>query len=95
MFYNVWTHDHYVGNVFVFAPSGFVIVCAFNTPGAMHESTIAEWGSIYSKLEHVYNKTGGTFVVDSAFSRGYYPFLIKSAQELPLTNSLTALITAS
>ena len=27
MFYNGWTHDHYVSNVFVFAPSGVVIAC--------------------------------------------------------------------
>lgn len=23
MFYNWWTHDHYIGNVFVFSPNGF------------------------------------------------------------------------
>ena len=37
MFYNRWTHDHYVSNVFVFAPSGVVIACAINAPGAMHD----------------------------------------------------------
>lgn len=46
MFYNGWTHDHYVGNVFVFAPNGVIICCA---PGAMHDSTIAEWGKVYAK----------------------------------------------
>lgn len=51
MFYNGWTHDHYVGNVFVFAPNGCIIACATNAPGAMHDSTIAEWGNIHSKLE--------------------------------------------
>jgi len=85
IFYNGWTHDHYVGNVFVFAPSGVVIACSFNAPGSMHDSAIAEWGSIYQKLEDVYERTGGTCVVDSAFSRGQYPFLIKSSQNLPDT----------
>lgn len=47
MFYNGWTHDHYVGNLFVFAPSGIVIACAYNAPGSMHDSTIADWGRIY------------------------------------------------
>lgn len=44
MFFNGWTHDHYVGNVFVFAPSGVIVMCALNAPGAMHDSQIAEWG---------------------------------------------------
>ena len=42
MFYNGWTHDHDVSNVFVFAPGGVVIKCAVNAPGAMHDSTMAE-----------------------------------------------------
>ena len=37
MFYNGWTHDHYVGNIFVFAPSGVVIYCVINAPGNMHD----------------------------------------------------------
>lgn len=44
-------HDHYVGNVFVFAPNGVVIACAINVPGAMHDSIIAEWCGIYGNLE--------------------------------------------
>jgi len=70
-------------NVFVFVPSGVVVACAFNAPGSMHDSTIAEWGSIYEKLKNAFERTGGTCVVDSAFSRGRYPFLIKSAQDVP------------
>ena len=42
MFYNGWTHDHYVGNVFVFAPSGVIIACVLNAPGSMHDSVIAD-----------------------------------------------------
>lgn len=42
MFYNGWNHDHYVSNVFVFAPNGGVIACSLNAPGAMQDSTVAE-----------------------------------------------------
>lgn len=45
MFYNGWTHDHYVGNVLVFSTSGVIIDCAFNAPWAMHDSKITEWGA--------------------------------------------------
>lgn len=81
MFYNGWTHDHYVSNVFVFAPAGTIIACAINAPGSMHDSQIAEWGGVYEKLEQCFNVHGGRVVVDSAFSQGQYPFLIKSAQD--------------
>ncbi len=40
-----------VGNVFVFDPNGVIIACALNAPGAMHDSSIAEWGSVYRKLQ--------------------------------------------
>lgn len=43
MFHNGCTHDHYVGNVFVSAPSSVIFACALNTPGNMHDSHIAEW----------------------------------------------------
>lgn len=80
-FYNGWTHGHYVSNVFVFTPNGVITACAINAPGSMHDSLIAEWGGVYSKLERVYEQTGARCVVDSAFSKGDYPFLIKSAQD--------------
>ncbi len=31
-FYNGWTHDHYVTNVFVFAPDGTIPISFFNVP---------------------------------------------------------------
>lgn len=87
-FYNGWTHGHYVNNVFVFAPNGTVIACAINAPGSMHDSQVAEWGGIYEKLALLYERDGARFVVDSAFSRGNYPFLIKSSQDAcPSVNS--------
>ena len=90
MFYNGWTHDHYVGNVFVFAPSGVIIACALNAPGSMHDSVIADWGVIYPKLETVYSQCGGRCVVDSAFSKRLFPFLIKSSQDAYISSSADA-----
>lgn len=58
MFYNGWTHDRYVGNVFSFAPNGGLIVCAVNEPGAMQDSIIAEWGGIYEKVEDAHAQFG-------------------------------------
>ena len=81
MFYNGWTHDHYVSNVFVFAPTGVVIACALNAPGAMHDSIVAEWGHVYQKLKKSFDSHGGLCVVDSAFCKHHYPFLLKSSQD--------------
>ena len=82
-FYNGWTHDHYVTNIFAFAPNGQIIACSINNPGNVHDSQVAEQGGVYEKLEDQHRITGGKGVVDSAFSRGRYPFLIKSCQTLP------------
>jgi hypothetical protein len=46
---------------------------------------------MYDKLEEQHELTGGKGVVDSAFSRGRYPFLIKSCQTLP-TNSTERIV---
>ena len=81
-FYNGWTHGHYISCIFVFAPDGRIRVCIINCPGSMHDSTMAQYG-VYHKLEQLYKDHGATVVVDSAFSRGAYPFLIKSSQEDP------------
>ena len=84
-FYNGWTHDHYVTNVLGFVPDGTIAICCMNVPGCIHDSTVAEWGNIYSKLSRVFNRTGGKVTVDSAFARKNHAFLIKSSQTLPGT----------
>ena len=66
---------------FVFAPNGAIIACAVNAPGAMYDSKIADWGIIFKKLEDVYDRTGDRCVVDLAFAKGIYPFLVKSSQD--------------
>jgi hypothetical protein len=80
-YYNGWLHDHFVGCVFAFAPSGMVVACTLNAPGSWHDSFIAENGGLYAKLESVYEATGGKAVVDSAFSMKRCPFLIKSGKK--------------
>ena len=87
MFYNGWTHDTYVSCVLVFAMNGTIVVAGINAPGAWHDSTIAEYCDVYVKLEAVFELCSARTVIDSAFSHGRYPFLIKSANE---TNACTA-----
>ena len=84
MFYNGWTHDHYVSSVLVFCPDGTIPIAAINYPGCFHDSQIAEWGKIYKKLETIYNENGGKCVVDSAFAQSRFNFLIKSSQTDPI-----------
>ena len=54
-FFNGWKHDHYVGAVRAFCPDGTIPMCCFNVPGCVHDSLIAEWGDIYTKLGRVYD----------------------------------------
>ena len=84
MFYNGWTHDHYVSCILVFCPDGTIPIAAINYPGCLHDSQIAEWGKVYEKLESVFLSNGGKCVVDSAFARNRHNFLIKSSQVTPI-----------
>jgi hypothetical protein len=72
-FYNGWKHNHYVGAVIVFCPDGTIPICCFNVPGSVHDSLMAERGSVYDKLERVYARCGGKCTVDSAFSKKIIP----------------------
>ena len=82
MYYNGWTHDHYITNLFVYSLSGRIICCVVNAPGSLHDSTLATWGGVYEKLESAYNTSGGVCCVDSAFQAGNVDWLIKSAQDV-------------
>jgi hypothetical protein len=42
IFYNGWTHGHYVSSVFVFGMDGVIKICGLNAPGTMHDSTLAD-----------------------------------------------------
>jgi hypothetical protein len=50
IFYNGWKSDHFVSNIFLFAPDGSIPLCALNAPGNMHDSSaVARMGKIYEK----------------------------------------------
>ncbi len=49
--YNSWTHNHYVTNVFVFAPDGTIPLTFVNVPWCVHDNLVADWGGICWKLE--------------------------------------------
>jgi hypothetical protein len=84
MFYNGWTHGHYISCIFVFAPDGKIHICSLNSPGCWHYSTQANHGGVYGKIEKVYDATGGKVVIDSAFALGKRGCFIKSAQQDPM-----------
>jgi len=79
-YYNGWTHGHYVSANIVFFPDGTIPIVAYNRPGSINDSMIAEWGGVYEKLEDVYDRWGGKCSVDSVFGPARYDFLIKSSQ---------------
>jgi hypothetical protein len=56
-------------------------VASYNHPGSMHDSEIAHWGDIYTKLDDQYERTGGKCVVDSAFCGIGRESIIKSVQD--------------
>ena len=92
MFYNGWLHGHFISNIFVFAMDGTICICALNAPGTMHDSTLADYGGVYFKLQKIYEETGGKVVVDSAFKLASNPYVIKSSQTLPAGDRLAILI---
>jgi hypothetical protein len=63
MFYNGWTHGHYIICIFVFAPDGKIRICFLNSPGCWQDSTQADHGGVYDKIEEVYEATGGKVVM--------------------------------
>jgi DDE superfamily endonuclease len=66
-FYNGWTHDHYVSNLFLFSPDGRIRACYLNAPGTFHDSTMANMSQIYDLIDDLYERMGSKIVVDSAF----------------------------
>ena len=83
MFFNGWTHGHYINSVLVFTPDGKIRICLINASGTFHDSSMADYG-VYEAMERVYRDTGGKVVVDSAFHLGQRDFIIKSKQQDPL-----------
>jgi len=81
-FYNGWQCDHYVTNLFCFAPDGTIPACTLDCPGVCHDSEIAVIGGMYELLQRNYDRNGGMVVMDSAFHKSGYPYIIKSGQEI-------------
>jgi DDE superfamily endonuclease len=81
VFYNGWTHDHYISNLFLFSPDGKVRACYINAPGTFHDSTMANMSRIYDKVDDVHARLGSKIVVDSAFASDGRPSLYKSHQQ--------------
>jgi hypothetical protein len=81
-FYSGWKTDHFITNLFVFAPDGTIIMCMLNCPGSMHDSELALMGnpSIYQKIDSLYERYGTKCVMDSAFSTRDRQSIIKSVQ---------------
>jgi hypothetical protein len=79
-FYNGWTHDHYVSNLFLFSPDGRVRACYINAPGTFHDSTMANMSNIYDLVDGLYERKGSKIVVDSAFAADRRPSIYKSHQ---------------
>lgn len=67
--------------VLQFALKGCIVACALNVPGVMYNSTVTEWGNEYKELETNFELNRGRCVVNSAFRKRQYPFLIKRAQD--------------
>jgi hypothetical protein len=70
----------------VFAADGTITACALHAPGCLHDSTTAEYGGIYDKLQHVYETCGAKIVIDSAFSLQMADCFVKYSQTDPIDN---------
>ena len=81
MFYNGWTHGHYINSIFVFSCDGKIRISIINCPGNFYDRQMSDYG-IYKKMHSIYRRTGGKVVVDSALKigRGAGEFPIKSSQ---------------
>jgi DDE superfamily endonuclease len=89
MFFNGWTHGHYVTNLIGFAPDEMIIFGIINAPGTVHDSTMASFFGVYDKLQKVYDETGLKCIMDSAFCASEYEFITKSSQTLNNVISMT------
>ncbi len=68
-YYNSWKQDHYVSNLFLFTPDGKIRGCYLNAPGVLHDSTLANWGSLYKDVDRIFRLFRSRVVVDSAFAK--------------------------
>ena len=79
-------------NIFAFAPNGSIIACALNAPGTWHDSTLAHWGLMYSKLQKCWEDHHVKVLMDSVFASNIYEFIIQSSQNVPVTERHQAML---
>ena len=82
VFYNGWTHDHYVSNLFLFSPDGKIRKMFINAPGCWHDSTLGNTSGMYPALDAVFESRGGRVVADSAFSQVRSRAILKSHKNI-------------
>jgi DDE superfamily endonuclease len=82
LFYNGWTHNHYISNLFLYSPDRKIRACYVNAPGSVHDSTMAKWGGLYQKVDNMYRIYGVKIVVDSAFASKARDLDYKSFQNI-------------
>jgi hypothetical protein len=80
IFFNGWTYDHYVNSLFLFSLDGKKRACYIYAPGTMHDSTMANWGGLYEKVDDLYTSRGAKIVVDLAFASDRRQSVYKSYQ---------------
>ena len=54
-----------------------------NAPGTWHDSTLAHWGAMWSKLQKCWEDHHGKVLMDSVFASNMYKFIIQSSQNVP------------
>ena len=80
LLYNGWTSNHDLSNLFAFASDGTIPACVLDAPVSLHDSTVTTIGALYTLLTDAYDCNRGKAVMDSAFARAEYDFIVKSGQ---------------
>jgi hypothetical protein len=75
-FYNGWKSDHFVTGVLCFFPDETMAIAFYNVPSCCHDSTVADWGEIYTKPESVYDDTELLGIINNSFCSFNQDFLI-------------------
>ena len=68
--------------MFAFVIDGTIHVCVLDDPGSLHDTTVANFGGLYTLLTDIYDCNEGKVVMDSAFARADYDSIMKSGQEV-------------
>ena len=77
---------------FVFSPDGKIPIVTYNVPGFFHDSTIAEWGNIYKKLQTVHKHSGQKCTINSAFSKKHYDIFLLSPHRQTVSPTTSMII---